>query len=286
MIQSTGVRIGVFLPLIIALGALGNGPPLAAAEQSTAQTVSVTVRDGTPVRLSLQEDISSATSKVGQSIPFRVLDDVVVNNMVVIPGGSPAVGHIVTDKHKKMLGKGGKVEFTLDSVTVGDTHIKVRASSAKQGQGKTGTAVTASVLLGPEFLIMHGKDAKVPRDTVISGYTDGDQRVQTSASAALSPAFVPSASTQPASNAFVYPNLASQGASAELPSEVTFKSIPAGAEIAIDGEFMGDTPSTVKVGAGHHNIVVTKTGFKTWQRTLNVSPGSAISLDLTLDRAQ
>src|ERR1017187_6906037 len=98
MIQSTAGRIFVFLSLMIAIGALRDGALPVAAEQSTAQTVTVTVRDGTPVRLSLQADISSATSTVGQSIPFRVLDDVIVNNMVVIPGGSPAVGHIVTDK--------------------------------------------------------------------------------------------------------------------------------------------------------------------------------------------
>jgi hypothetical protein len=49
-------------------------------------------------------------------------------------------------------------------------------------------------------------------------------------------------------------------------------SVP-GADIEIDGAFVGNTPSTVAVATGSHQIAVKKKGFTDWSRTLNVTGG-------------
>lgn len=71
---------------------------------------------------------------------------------------------------------------------------------------------------------------------------------------------------------------------AAVQATVTVESTPLGADIEVDGSFVGSTPSTVNVAAGSHTIVVKKKGFADWTRTLNVNGGS-IHLSADLDAA-
>lgn len=45
-------------------------------------------------------------------------------------------------------------------------------------------------------------------------------------------------------------------------SKVSIASTPDSAEIEVDGEFMGNTPSTLELEPGEHNIAVKKAGYK------------------------
>lgn len=67
-----------------------------------------------------------------------------------------------------------------------------------------------------------------------------------------------------------------------ISASLAVQSTPAGADIEIDGNFVGNAPSTVSVAPGSHQIVVKKKGFADWSRTLNVT-GGTISLNATLD---
>ena len=56
-------------------------------------------------------------------------------------------------------------------------------------------------------------------------------------------------------------------------AQLQVTSTPAAADIEIDGSFIGDTPSTVGVAPGQHQLSVKKTGFKPWERKIAVSSG-------------
>jgi hypothetical protein len=60
---------------------------------------------------------------------------------------------------------------------------------------------------------------------------------------------------------------------AETKTQLVMSSTPDGADIEIDGSFVGNTPSTVGVAAGQHQISVKKSGFKPWERKITVSSG-------------
>jgi hypothetical protein len=60
-------------------------------------------------------------------------------------------------------------------------------------------------------------------------------------------------------------------------------STPAGADIEIDGAFVGNTPSTLTVTAGSHKLSVKKKGFAEWTKTLNVT-GGTVHLNAELDQ--
>jgi hypothetical protein len=61
-------------------------------------------------------------------------------------------------------------------------------------------------------------------------------------------------------------------------------SIPDGADIEVDGSFVGNTPSEIEIAAGSHTISVKKTGFKDWERKLAVSSGSSVHLNPELEK--
>jgi len=68
------------------------------------------------------------------------------------------------------------------------------------------------------------------------------------------------------------------------PASVSVKSTPEGADINVDGKFMGNTPSTIQLDAGVHQILIEKEGLKPWQRTMTVSSGGSITIDATLEK--
>jgi hypothetical protein len=63
---------------------------------------------------------------------------------------------------------------------------------------------------------------------------------------------------------------------AEISSE------PLGADIEIDGKFIGNTPSSVSIGVGDHVLRLSKNGYKSWERHLQSSTGT-IKVAATLE---
>jgi len=57
-------------------------------------------------------------------------------------------------------------------------------------------------------------------------------------------------------------------------SSLTVDSTPVGADIEIDGAFVGNTPSTISVTPGPHDISIRKKGFTPWTRKLIATVGS------------
>lgn len=56
-------------------------------------------------------------------------------------------------------------------------------------------------------------------------------------------------------------------------AELELISTPPGADIEIDGNFVGNTPSKVSASAGQHHVVLKKSGFQGWERKLTVWGG-------------
>jgi len=56
-------------------------------------------------------------------------------------------------------------------------------------------------------------------------------------------------------------------------AQLQVSSTPDGADIEIDGNYVGSTPSAVGASAGQHLVSVKKPGFKPWERKITVSSG-------------
>jgi len=56
-------------------------------------------------------------------------------------------------------------------------------------------------------------------------------------------------------------------------ASIDITSSPGAADVELDGNFIGNTPSTIGVSSGDHTISVKKKGYKTWERKIKVSSG-------------
>jgi hypothetical protein len=73
-----------------------------------------------------------------------------------------------------------------------------------------------------------------------------------------------------------------QQAAAANVAKLSITSTPAGADIEVDGSFVGNTPSTIEVTPGDHTVSVSKSGYKSWERKLKASGGN-VNLNAELE---
>jgi len=66
-------------------------------------------------------------------------------------------------------------------------------------------------------------------------------------------------------------------------AKVMVSSEPAGGDIYVDGNFMGNTPSLIELPAGSHTVRVEAKGRKPWYRTVSLTAGSNVTLQAALD---
>ena len=59
-----------------------------------------------------------------------------------------------------------------------------------------------------------------------------------------------------------------------IASKISVSSTPGNADIAVDGSFVGNTPSEIDVAPGDHTLTVSKSGFKPWERQFRATGGS------------
>ncbi|MGB7603158.1 MAG: PEGA domain-containing protein, partial [Candidatus Sulfotelmatobacter sp.] len=64
----------------------------------------------------------------------------------------------------------------------------------------------------------------------------------------------------------------------------SFTSTPSGAEIDLDGKYVGNTPSQIAVSTGMHVITFSMPGFGQWKRELSVLPGSELTVSAILQK--
>jgi hypothetical protein len=220
--------------------------------------------DGTPVKLRLSESISSANARVGQEIPFEVVEEVKVDDVVVLPKGAAAIGTVTDCNAKKSMGRAGKLNISISYARLTDQEkVALRAMQDNKGGGHvgamTGAMVATSIVFfpaAPLFLFIHGKDITLPQGTEITAFVEGDMHLDM-AKFGVTPPAPPSAAP-----------------AAVAQASVIVESTPPGADIEVDGAFVGNTPSTVSVAPGSHQIAVKKKGFADWTKTLNVTSGS------------
>ena len=59
---------------------------------------------------------------------------------------------------------------------------------------------------------------------------------------------------------------------------------PSGAEITLDGAYVGNTPSALALTAGSHQIEMSLPGFAQWTRKIDILPGSNLSVAATMQK--
>jgi hypothetical protein len=239
--------------------------------------------EDTPVRLRIAQTISSGTAKLNDKVDFEVVEDIKVGNLVVIPQGGTAIGTVTEARSKKSFGRSGKLNVNIDYVRLANgDKVPLRAVKGGSGGSRTGAmtgAVVATAIVffpaAPLFFFIKGKNIIIPKGTEITAFVAADTPMDlakfgnkdavSSASTAPEP---PSGSANEASDVAI----------------ILVKSTPDACDITVDGRFVGSTTSTLRLAPGEHTILIEKSGFKSWQRTISVTPNGNVTVDATLER--
>lgn len=82
---------------------------------------------------------------------------------------------------------------------------------------------------------------------------------------------------------------ANKTTNAALPAEpskgtVNVSSNPTGADVLVDGDFVGNAPAALKLAAGKHAVTVKMSGYKDWTKDISVQSGSEVQLTANLEK--
>jgi hypothetical protein len=216
------------------------------------------------VKLRIAQTVSSADAHVNDRVEFEVLEDIKVADVLIVPKGGIAWGTVTEAEPKKRMARGGKLEIVMDSVRLTDGEkAALRATKDVKGGGHTGAMTAGIVATGllfwpaaPFFLFMHGKDISIPKGTELPTFVSGNfsldlAKFQQNGQGITAQAVTPTTS-----------------------ATVSISSSPAGADISVDQNFVGNTPSSISVSPGKHVISVSKEGYTDWQRAITLSGGT------------
>ncbi len=263
---------------------------LAACACVMAQAQTLRVPDGTQVRVRFTADLLSSQATVGARVDMEVSQPLVSQGVTVIPAGSVAWGAVQEVKKGKVL------NFDIEGVRLPNQQIvKLRVSPRKTtNAGKDEIKVDTQV----------GGDLGVEKGSEYIAYLDQDLDAagvpaQPAPVAAPKPEPEPPAPVaSPAPAAVAAPPAPAQHETSPAPAPaapepplahtpppgqpleyITIEcfSDPLGADILIDDEFHGSTPSILKIQPGNHRIEYRMIGFKAHSQPLILKSGDSLT---------
>lgn len=249
----------------------------------------VRLSEGTPVRVRLKADLVSEQVAEGGRVDFEVASPVIIQEMTVIPEGAVAWGTIQSVK------KGKFIKFDISAVRLPDLAevklrtLKERAKNPEQEEIKVESSFKGGVGApsGTEYTVYVDESKEVaaseapgnpapaaPTPPPVQAATPPPTPAQV---AAPSPSSVtPTAPAAPptSSPTSLVPSAASSANVERI--KVECFSDPSAADIKIDGEFYGNTPSILMVPVGKHELEIQLSGYKTYAIPLTLASGSGV----------
>lgn len=157
-------------------------PSMNTTKLATSQIANtVTLPAGTPVVLKNIKTISSSNITNGSNVTFKVVNDVIVDDKVLIKAGSIVNAQVNYAKRKNFAGIAGEITISdFAAKAVDGTYVPLKATLSSKGEEKMGLSIGLGVVLCVLFLLIQGDDAIVPAGTTKSVYTMMDVKVNTS----------------------------------------------------------------------------------------------------------
>jgi len=254
--------------------------------------------DGTAVFVRLKTDLVSAQATVGARVDMEVSRPVTLQGVVVIPAGTVAWGAVQSVKAGKAM------HFDIAGLRLPNQQIvKLRVSAEK-------TTNPAKDEIKVETHV--GGDLGAPKGSEYTAYLDQDVTAdvgpEPAAPAPAKPVVTPAPEVVPAEPQPAAPVPAPVGPVAPAPVQppapqvvtapvaptpapvvhpaptavpgelitVECFSDPTGADIIIDDEYHGNTPSILKIAPGNHQIEFRLMGYQAHSQALNLTPGTGL----------
>lgn len=157
--------------------------PAAPAPVILAPANETMIRAGSEIILRTREELTTKKKKlkVGYRFQMEVAEPVRLNNQIIIPAGTPAIGEITEIRNKGMWGKSGYIGARAISMRVGDRTIRLNGSFDDKGVTGTAGVVAAVVLIPVVGFFTTGTSAMIQSGSNVKAFLDEDIAVATAA---------------------------------------------------------------------------------------------------------
>ena len=162
--------------------------PVAVSPIAAPSTANAILRTGTPVALVLAEELTTGHKalRVGQRFQMTTSAPIMVQDQLVVPVGTPAVGEVVEVRNKGMWGKSGHFAARVLYLTVNGRQIHLSGTFDEKGSsGGAAAGVVSALIFLPAGFFMTGKSAVLPIGAPVKGFIDEDVQLSLAAAAPL-----------------------------------------------------------------------------------------------------
>ena len=132
----------------------------------------IEIPEGTAVSLEFLDLLSSASATKGQKFNLEVVEDVLVDGVLVAEAGVMAVGTVIDVQKRRMMGRSGDLNLSIDYMLIDGKRVRLRASQSGKGSNKIAATAVLTYLFGPLGLLKRGKDVEIAQGTSIDAYVD------------------------------------------------------------------------------------------------------------------
>jgi len=142
-------------------------------QPSNAASAELIIEKGEPVSLLLLDTISSKGLKIGDRVRFRVLDPVVIDHLVVVPGRAEAWGTVTAIQTPRRRMKSAEVNITIQQLVLLNGNIaplnavwRIRHHLSPERSSDVQQEVAQTYLLALPFVpLMHGDQVNIAKGT-------------------------------------------------------------------------------------------------------------------------
>ncbi len=117
----------------------------------------------TILNMELETEITSKKAKVGDDVPLVTTENIIVNDVVVIPKGSRVNAKVTKATGAGLFGRAGKLEFMIESVeTINGVKIPLEYTTIREAGSDDGAVAVVAAVSIIGGLFMKGKNVNFP----------------------------------------------------------------------------------------------------------------------------
>lgn len=117
----------------------------------------------TTLNLELESEITSKKAKVGDDVPLVTTENIILNDVVIIPKGTRVNARVTKATGSGLFGRAGKLEFTIDSVqAMNGVKIPLAYTTIREAGSDDGALAVVAAVSVIGGLFMKGKNVSFP----------------------------------------------------------------------------------------------------------------------------
>ena len=161
-----------------ALLAAQSAPAPVPAATAPAPTTSIpaqsTLAAGTPVVVTLDQDLTTTTNNIGDIFQVVVTHDVVDGTTVIIPQGTIGHGEVTFVTRRGGFGKGGIIGIALRDLELGGRKVALDGHYREEGKSRTGATAATFFAVGIFSGFIKGNESGIPKGRELKARTGED----------------------------------------------------------------------------------------------------------------